>query len=82
MTPFFSAVTVSFHFAMDYKDTLNLPRTDFAMKADLIAREPERLKKWEAARLYEQIAADYNGPNNATAALDEFCGKATSISKT
>jgi len=35
-----------------------------------------------AARLYEQIAADYNGPNNATAALDEFCGKATSISKT
>ena len=40
---------------MEYKDTLNLPRTDFAMKADLIAREPERLKKWDAARLYEQI---------------------------
>src|ERR1043166_3272181 len=40
---------------MDYKNTLNLPRTDFSMKADLVTREPDRLKKWEAARLYEQI---------------------------
>src|SRR6478609_1269600 len=42
---------------MEYKDTLNLPRTDFAMKADLVTREPERLKKWEAADLYAQIQA-------------------------
>jgi len=42
---------------MEYKDTLNLPRTDFAMKADLVVREPERLKKWEAAKLYAQIQA-------------------------
>jgi isoleucyl-tRNA synthetase len=41
--------------ATDYKNTLNLPRTDFAMRADLVTREPERLKKWEAARLYEKI---------------------------
>ncbi len=40
---------------MDYKDTLNLPRTDFPMKADLVAREPERLKKWETATLYKKI---------------------------
>jgi len=40
---------------MDYKDTLNLPRTDFPMKADLVTREPERLKKWYAAKLYEKI---------------------------
>jgi isoleucyl-tRNA synthetase len=40
---------------MDYKETLNLPRTDFAMKADLVAREPERLARWESARLYERI---------------------------
>jgi isoleucyl-tRNA synthetase len=40
---------------MDYKDTLNLPRTDFPMKAELTAREPERLKKWDAAKLYETI---------------------------
>jgi isoleucyl-tRNA synthetase len=29
----------------NYKDTLNLPRTDFPMKANLTAREPELLKK-------------------------------------
>ena len=40
---------------MDYKNTLNLPRTDFAMKADLVAREPQRLAKWEAAGLYARI---------------------------
>jgi isoleucyl-tRNA synthetase len=40
---------------MDYKDTLNLPRTDFAMKADLVAREPERLARWESTRLYDRI---------------------------
>src|SRR5215468_2443405 len=40
---------------MDYKDTLNLPRTEFPMKGDLVAREPERLKKWEEARLYQRI---------------------------
>jgi isoleucyl-tRNA synthetase len=40
---------------MDYKDTLNLPRTDFPMKADLVAREPDRLAKWYAAKLYEKI---------------------------
>jgi len=36
---------------MDYKNTLNLPRTDFPMKADLVAREPARLKRWEAEDL-------------------------------
>src|SRR3984957_15072721 len=41
--------------AMEYKDTLNLPRTGFPMKAELTAREPERLKKWEG--LYEKIQA-------------------------
>src|SRR6266550_4167920 len=40
---------------MDYKATLNLPRTDFPMKADLVTREPERLKKWEADGLYRKI---------------------------
>ena len=40
---------------MDYKDTLNLPRTDFAMKADLVAREPKRLAAWQSAGLYQRI---------------------------
>jgi isoleucyl-tRNA synthetase len=40
---------------MNYKETLNLPKTDFPMKANLTVREPEILAKWESARLYEQI---------------------------
>src|ERR1700720_878285 len=39
----------------NYKDTLNLPRTDFPMKANLASREPELLKMWEETRLYQQI---------------------------
>src|SRR2546422_2950848 len=46
---------------MDYKNTLNLPRTDFPMKADLVSREPERLNKWETAGLYERIQAQRAG---------------------
>ena len=38
-----------------YKDTLNLPKTDFPMKGDLPKREPEILKKWQDERLYWQI---------------------------
>src|ERR1041384_7973382 len=40
---------------MDYKDTLNLPQTEFPMKADLVTREPERLKQWESQGLYQRI---------------------------
>ena len=43
--------------SQNYKDTLNLPKTDFPMKAGLATREPEMLQKWENARLYEQIQA-------------------------
>src|SRR5947208_377952 len=41
--------------ATNYKETLNLPKTDFPMKADLVRREPERLMKWASAGLYEKI---------------------------
>ena len=40
---------------MDYKNTLNLPQTDFPMKADLVTREPLRLEKWRQLGLYERI---------------------------
>jgi len=46
---------------MDYKSTLNLPHTDFPMKADLITREPARLNKWETAVLYAAIQAQRAG---------------------
>jgi isoleucyl-tRNA synthetase len=41
--------------SQNYKDTLNLPRTDFPMKANLAAREPELLKIWQETQLYQQI---------------------------
>ena len=40
---------------MDYKKTLNLPKTKFSMKANLSKREPEQLKKWDETRLYDQV---------------------------
>jgi len=40
---------------MDYKGTLNLPQTDFPMKADLPKREPGFLKNWEDKKVYEKL---------------------------
>src|SRR5882724_11107801 len=45
----------------NYKETLNLPRTEFPMKANLAAREPEMLKAWEETRLYQQIQKSREG---------------------
>jgi isoleucyl-tRNA synthetase len=46
---------------MDYKDTLNLPTTDFPMKANLPQREPEILAQWEQTGLYAKMAAAGSG---------------------
>ena len=40
---------------MEYKNTLNLPKTAFAMKADLPKREPLMLKHWHDSGLYQSI---------------------------
>src|SRR3954471_6466027 len=47
--------------SQNYKDTLNLPRTDFPMKANLAAREPEMLRSWEEKRLYQEIQKSRSG---------------------
>jgi isoleucyl-tRNA synthetase len=39
----------------DWKDTLNLPRTDFPMKANLQTAEPEALARWKEMDLYAKI---------------------------
>ena len=46
---------------MDYKQTLNLPSTDFPMKANLARREPEQLARWEQDRLYETVRTSSAG---------------------
>lgn len=47
--------------AQDYNKTMNLPKTDFPMKAGLPKREPEEQKKWEEEKLYEQIIKKNEG---------------------
>jgi isoleucyl-tRNA synthetase len=46
---------------VDYKKTLNLPSTGFAMKGNLAQREPEQLKKWQSAELYHAIRKEKKG---------------------
>jgi isoleucyl-tRNA synthetase len=59
---------------MDYRDTLNLPKTRFKMKANLTQKEPQYLQRWDKENLYEklqQAAADkplfilHDGPPDA-----------------
>ncbi|UMZ73282.1 isoleucine--tRNA ligase [Natranaerofaba carboxydovora] len=40
---------------MNYKDTLNLPQTEFPMRAKLPKREPEILDEWEKVNIYEKV---------------------------
>lgn len=46
---------------MDYKETLNLPKTKFPMKANLTQLEPEILKRWEGEKLYQKIREHQKG---------------------
>ena len=46
---------------MDYKDTLNMPKTDFEMRGNLAKKEPGILEQWEKADYYNQILAHHKG---------------------
>ena len=45
----------------DYKDSLNLPYTEFPMKANLAQREPVMLEKWQRLKLYQRIREKNRG---------------------
>ena len=45
----------------DYKDTLNLPKTELAMKANLPSKEPKLLKHWEDIDLNQKIKEARSG---------------------
>lgn len=47
--------------AQDYNNTLNLPFTDFPMRAGLPEREPQALSQWEEMKLYEKMIAANEG---------------------
>jgi len=46
---------------MDYKETLNLPETDFPMRGNLPQREPEMLKRWKTMDLYGKMESAAEG---------------------
>ncbi len=46
---------------MDYNKTINLPKTDFPMRAGLPAREPDMLKRWEDLDLYHELLKKNEG---------------------
>ena len=45
----------------DYKQTLNLPKTEFPMRGNLAKREPEMLARWEEQGIYEHIRKHSEG---------------------
>jgi isoleucyl-tRNA synthetase len=51
---------------MDYKETLNLPKTDFPMKANLVKKEPEMIERWEKQKLYDKIRETSKGRRKYT----------------
>src|SRR5659263_644677 len=46
---------------MDYKETLNLPQTEFPMRANLAQREPAMLARWEGMGLHRRMAENRKG---------------------
>ena len=46
---------------LDLKSTLNLPKTDFSMKANLPNNEPKMLDRWEKIRIYDRIREVHAG---------------------
>lgn len=47
--------------ANEYKHTMNLPKTSFAMRASLAQNEPARLKTWEENKVYELLMKQNEG---------------------
>ena len=47
--------------AKKLKDTLNLPQTEFPMRANAVENEPQRLKHWEDSKLYEKTLDKNSG---------------------
>lgn len=47
--------------SQDYNNTLNLPKTDFPMRAGLPKREPEVLKEWQDTKVYDKLMEKNDG---------------------
>lgn len=49
---------------MDYKETLNMPKTDFEMRGNLAKKEPGILERWEKENSYQEILKRHEGQNS------------------
>ena len=47
--------------SQDFNATLNMPKTDFPMRAGLPKREPDMLKRWEESDLYHEMLKKNEG---------------------
>lgn len=54
---------------ISYKDTLNLPKTDFQMKGNLNQREPEFIKEWDSKNIYQKMV-DQNSEKGTFTFID------------
>jgi len=63
---------------LDYKKTLNLPHTDFPMRANLAQREPEMLRAWEEMDLYQRIVEQAKGNPSISCMMDPLMPTETS----
>jgi isoleucyl-tRNA synthetase len=57
--PAFQMIVITRH--MDYNATVNLPKTDFPMRAGLPKREPDMLKAWNELDLYHEMVRRNQG---------------------
>ncbi len=63
--------------AKSYKETVNLPQTDFSMRANAVQREPQLQQFWAENQIYEQLSRDnpkepfilHDGPPYANGSL-------------
>src|SRR5436190_3622 len=46
---------------MDYKETLNLPKTDFPMRGNLPQNEPRQVERWDREGIYFQVLVANRG---------------------
>ena len=57
-----------------YKDTMNLPETDFPMRGNLPAREPERLAQWQEMDIYRRVLEKNADGNAVINTLQQLAG--------
>jgi isoleucyl-tRNA synthetase len=66
--------------AIDYRDTVFLPKTDFPMKAGLPQKEPVILARWQEQRLYEELRNRRAGAKSSSCMMARLMRMAICIS--